>query len=146
MDKPRFYYMDLENYTDDFLREIILWQREELEKKEEKPKEFISQIKPCRDGEFKDIPEVLVMEDEVGFMPDDNDYRPGHRIWIKRTEAERLYSLFRRNVVPIPKEVLNSVKICKTCLRTMTEHIEDIFKFNTKPICYKFEPVGETNE
>lgn len=24
-DKPRFYIMDLENYTDDFLREIIRW-------------------------------------------------------------------------------------------------------------------------
>ena len=28
---PRFYYQDLINYTDDFLREIILWQKQEIE-------------------------------------------------------------------------------------------------------------------
>jgi hypothetical protein len=35
--KPHFYYMDLNNYNDDFLRKIILWQKdkiEELNKKE----------------------------------------------------------------------------------------------------------------
>lgn len=118
MDKPRFYYMDLENYTDDFLREIILWQKEEIERLEikQETKPFISQVKMCRDTEFKDIPEVLEMENKVGFMPDDNDYRPGHRIWIDRKDAERLYSLFRRNLVPIPKEVLDNAKaICKNC-------------------------------
>ena len=29
--KPHFYYMDLENYNDDFLIKIILWQKDEIE-------------------------------------------------------------------------------------------------------------------
>ena len=34
--KPHFYYMDLDNYNDDFLRKIILWQKDEIEKLEKK--------------------------------------------------------------------------------------------------------------
>lgn len=32
MTKPRFYYADLDNYNEDFLKEIILWQKEEIER------------------------------------------------------------------------------------------------------------------
>ena len=32
MKKPRYYIMDLNNYTNEFLIEIILWQQEELKK------------------------------------------------------------------------------------------------------------------
>jgi hypothetical protein len=31
MEEPRFYYMDLENYTPEFLIEIIHWQKEVIE-------------------------------------------------------------------------------------------------------------------
>ena len=34
MIKPRFYYMDLNNYSEDFLKEIILWQKERIEELE----------------------------------------------------------------------------------------------------------------
>ena len=30
-DKPRFYYQDLDNYHEEFLKEIILWQRDKIE-------------------------------------------------------------------------------------------------------------------
>jgi hypothetical protein len=36
--KPRFYLQDLDNYTSEFLQEIILWYDEELKKKEEDEK------------------------------------------------------------------------------------------------------------
>ena len=29
-EKPRFYYQDLNNYTTEFLQEIIEWQKEEI--------------------------------------------------------------------------------------------------------------------
>ena len=32
IEKPRFYYIDLNNYTDNFLAEIILWQKQKIEK------------------------------------------------------------------------------------------------------------------
>jgi len=32
MNKPRFYHSDLQNYTPEFLQEIILWQKEEIER------------------------------------------------------------------------------------------------------------------
>lgn len=35
MKMPRFYYMDLNNYTDEFLKEIILWQKQEIEELKE---------------------------------------------------------------------------------------------------------------
>ena len=31
MNKPHFYYLDVENYNDDFLREIITWQKWQIE-------------------------------------------------------------------------------------------------------------------
>lgn len=31
MKKPRFYYQDLNNYTSEFLQEIILYQKQEIE-------------------------------------------------------------------------------------------------------------------
>ncbi len=31
MERPRYYIQDLVNYTDDFLREIILWQEWKIE-------------------------------------------------------------------------------------------------------------------
>jgi hypothetical protein len=33
-DKPHFYLMDLDNYTPEFLKEIILWYDKELKKLE----------------------------------------------------------------------------------------------------------------
>jgi len=42
VEKPRFYIMDLDNYTDDFLREIILWQNERIKELEE------ILVRPCR--------------------------------------------------------------------------------------------------
>jgi len=38
MKKPNFYYMDLNNYTDEFLREIIILQKEELDEWKNLPK------------------------------------------------------------------------------------------------------------
>lgn len=32
MKKLRFYYLDLNNYTDEFLIKIILWQKKEMER------------------------------------------------------------------------------------------------------------------
>jgi len=34
INKPRFYYMDLNNYNGDFLIEIILWHKQEIERLE----------------------------------------------------------------------------------------------------------------
>ncbi len=31
LEKPRFYMLDLDNYTDDFLKEIILWMDKKIE-------------------------------------------------------------------------------------------------------------------
>ena len=39
MDKPRFYIMDLENYNDQFLREIILWQSKRIKELKEANKD-----------------------------------------------------------------------------------------------------------
>ncbi|MCK9429484.1 MAG: hypothetical protein M0R17_05730 [Candidatus Omnitrophica bacterium] len=41
--KPRFYMSDLNNYTDDFLREIIIWQDKELKEKEKKWNQWINE-------------------------------------------------------------------------------------------------------
>ena len=35
-EKPRFYYMDIGNYTSSFLQEIILWQKRYIELLEKK--------------------------------------------------------------------------------------------------------------
>ena len=37
-DKPRFYMMDLENYNEDFLKEIIKWQDKKIKLLETRPK------------------------------------------------------------------------------------------------------------
>jgi len=37
-EKPHFYIMDLDNYNEDFLKEIILWQKDRLEKLEKELK------------------------------------------------------------------------------------------------------------
>lgn len=40
--RPRFYMMDLKNYTDDFLREIIEWQNQKIELLEKLRKKLVS--------------------------------------------------------------------------------------------------------
>lgn len=39
--EPHFYCIDLNNYTDDFLREIILWQKQRIEELEKLNNEMI---------------------------------------------------------------------------------------------------------
>ena len=57
MKKPRFYYMDLINYTDDFLREIIMWQKErieELENQTEHERLIEKSKKECQEAQNKE--------------------------------------------------------------------------------------------
>lgn len=44
--KPRFYMMDINNYHEDFLKEIILWQNERIKELEEKKQTYNLKFEP----------------------------------------------------------------------------------------------------
>lgn len=53
----------------------------------------ICEVVSCRNSEFHDI-ECLEDDEKYGFFKSDSDMRPGHAIWIKKKDAERLHNLF----------------------------------------------------
>lgn len=68
----------------------------------------------CKDAEFYNI-DCLDNGEEFGFEGcyngklDHPDPRPGHRIWIKKLHAEKLYKLFRMyEDDPCPKCTANA--------------------------------------
>jgi hypothetical protein len=71
---------------------IISWKHQEI---------FIGKIRACHETEFHGI-DCLEMEDEYGFEGyymgdiDHPDHRPGHAIWIKKKDAEKLFKLFNK--------------------------------------------------
>jgi len=82
--------LDKEEIDRNYLLELQQWFLEQFKEMEEAN---VFTVKPCHSAEFKGI-ECLEMEDKYGFFKSDADVRPGHAIWIKKEEAERLYNLF----------------------------------------------------
>lgn len=72
---------------------------------ESKKSEFITrQIHEVFDTNFNGIP-CLNSDNEYGFYRDVNDERPSNRIWLKKTDAEILWSTFK-----IRLETINTLK------------------------------------
>ena len=71
----------------------------ETNTQESKPKTFIGHVIRCSDAEFHGI-ECIDNGEQYGFEGVYNndihhpDFRPAHRIWIKKIEAEKLFRLF----------------------------------------------------
>lgn len=70
--------------------------KEKIEEIKEEKNTFT--VKPCKADIFKGI-SCLSDENQYGFFNSDHDIRPSHAIWFKKSEAERLYLLFRKDLI-----------------------------------------------
>ena len=59
-------------------------------------------IRGCSDGDFMGVP-CLVMDDKIGFI--DHDRRPGHAVWLRKKDAERVIKIIRTNAKQSKEEI-----------------------------------------
>lgn len=108
-DKPRFHIMDLQNYTPEFLQEIVLWQESRIKELEE------SKDKPVHDDKFKET--IIHKHEETSTdktnlpianmpIPERNyDFKEPENL-IKPLKPEDLNKIRERPVYqPVKKEV-----------------------------------------
>jgi hypothetical protein len=53
-------------------------------------------VSACHSSKFHGI-DCLEDESRYGFFKSVNDVRPGHASWVHKSDAEKLYNLFREN-------------------------------------------------
>jgi hypothetical protein len=83
-DKPHFYLMDLDNYNEDFLKEIILWYDEELKRVQDSIK--LTKTNQESKKFLKDGEDFNLGASKINYVDDFDNYNPTIQSLEKETK------------------------------------------------------------